>query len=97
MEVLISQWSIETHTIVAAWGEFTSTFAEISRLTLLPLLREENAIGIIVGERDRMKYLMTTVTTSRPLGKATYATWLRFFYERDNNHSDFILEASLAY
>lgn len=40
MDFLISWWSIETHTSVAAWGEFGTTSKDVVVLTCLYVLKE---------------------------------------------------------
>lgn len=63
LELVVSQWSSETHTFIVTWGEFPPTLEEVSRLTLLPVLGETNSIGIVLEEVDqvKVKYLTTAM------------------------------------
>lgn len=51
---------------------------DVAWLTLLALCGETDSMGIILeGENHiELKYLMVTLTASRPSEKSTYATWL---------------------
>lgn len=53
LELLASRWSSETHTSIAA-KELTSTLEDVSRLTLLPIFREANAMWIVLEEEDQL-------------------------------------------
>lgn len=46
LEFLISRWSIESHTFVAAWGGFGRTLEDVVVLTGLPIFRESRAIAM---------------------------------------------------
>lgn len=48
LEFLISHWSVETHTSIAASGEFGPTLEDVVALTCLPIFGETNAIKIIL-------------------------------------------------
>lgn len=54
-------------------------------------------MGIVLGEEDQVKLKMASTTASRFSGKSSYTTWLRFFDEGDDNHSDSVVVAFLAY
>lgn len=53
---------------------------------------EANAIDIILEEENKikLKYLAATMIASRSSRKSTYATWLRFYNEGDDNWSGYI-------
>lgn len=49
---------------------------EVARLTMLPLFREANAMGIILDgdEQSKLKYLTIAMIALKILGKSTYET-----------------------
>lgn len=95
LEVLLSQLSMKTHTFVIASG---LTLEDDLYLTHLPLFNEANPMEIVLdGDNQlKLKYLLATITALRSSEKSTYATWLRFFHERDASISDFMVEAFLV-
>lgn len=44
LEFLISRWSIESHTFIAAWGEFGLTLEDVVVLAGLPVCGDSRAI-----------------------------------------------------
>lgn len=47
LELLISWWSTESHTFVAAWDEFGPTLEDVVVLTGLPIFGESRAIAML--------------------------------------------------
>lgn len=91
LEFLVPSWSCESHSFVVACWEFTPTFKDVARLTMLPMFGEANAM-----ELSWRRYLTSAMTASKTSCKATYATWLRFFDEGDDNRITYVDEAFLA-
>lgn len=46
LEVLISKWSIDTHTFITSWGEFIPTLKDMLQMRHLSLFGEANAMGL---------------------------------------------------
>lgn len=82
------RWSIETHTFVAALGEFTPTLEDVAQLIVLPSYVWEKKCyrdspqGRGSGEVEVSAVALTASSSSR---ESTYATWLSFSYERDGS------------
>lgn len=47
IEFLISHWSIETHTFIAAWREFDLTLEDVMALSYLPIFGEETPLNFL--------------------------------------------------
>lgn len=55
LEFLISRWSIENYTFVAAWGKFAPTLEDVFDSAMLPLFGDAYAIWIVLDEEDKEK------------------------------------------
>lgn len=56
LELLVSRWSVESHTFVAAWGKLGLTLEEVLNLMALPLYKEANAMGLILEGEEEDKF-----------------------------------------
>lgn len=80
LEVLLCQWSSETHNLV-----------EVYSLTLEDKFGTPFLVWRLVTEEEdqvKLKFLIASMIASSSSRKLTYPTWLRFFYEDDGNPSD---------
>lgn len=50
LEFLVSRWSSESHTSIAAYGEFGPTIGDVSAIILLSMFGNTHAMGIILDE-----------------------------------------------
>lgn len=71
-ELIVSRWSYESHTFVAAWGKFTHILKDVTILTILPMYGEANAVGVILEDDDgvKLKYLTSAMAVSRTSTKS---------------------------
>lgn len=76
-------------------GEFAPNL-DVARLIMLPLFQEAKEMGIVLEVLDKAESV-ATMAASKSLGKATYATWLRFFDEENDSRSGYIMETFLTY
>ncbi|XP_059670028.1 uncharacterized protein LOC132315694 [Cornus florida] len=53
LDVLLSRWSCETHTFVAAWGEFAPSLEDVYVLFRLPVLGSADSDLSVVSEEER--------------------------------------------
>lgn len=76
---------MESHTSIAAWGEFSPTLDNIVVLTMLPLYIKKNAMGMTLGENgtEKLEYRKFSLTRVKSSGKATYTSWICFFDEKE--------------
>lgn len=68
----------------------------MGRLTLLPLFSYERQ-GVVLEDQVKLNFVMAKMIASRSSRKSTYTTLLRFPEEGDGSHSNFVVEALLAY
>lgn len=47
---MFSRWSVESHTFVAAWGDFRPMLEDVLNLMALPLYEETNAKSVSFKE-----------------------------------------------
>lgn len=52
LEFLMSRWTIDTHTFMATWGEFSPSLEDVAMLMSLPFFGMEHAIGVTLKEKD---------------------------------------------
>lgn len=96
---------MESHTFVAACGEFGPTFKNVVVLTGLPLFSDsrvivatgEPAIKLDAESELRLVLLNGALTDSKHKGKSTYNTWVTYFTEVPGTASEMRLEAILAF
>lgn len=55
LEILMSRWSVESHTFITAWVEFRPTLEGVMNLTMLPLYEETNSVCVVLGDEDEPK------------------------------------------
>lgn len=98
-ELLMSRWSTESYIFIVAWEKFTTTSEDVTRLTMLSLFGKPNTMRTFLTGDDHTKLnnLITDMAASKPPGKSTYTTWLRFFEERDDNRCGYIVKAFLSF
>lgn len=70
MELLISRWSVETHTFVAASGEFVPTLQDVGVISRMLLLRDHSAMGLVLNEEEERTERLLNVAM-RVLSKST--------------------------
>lgn len=105
LEFLISRWSVESHTFVAAWEEFELTLEDVVVLTGLPVFGEVQAInvaddssaGLDVDGEIRLTLLSEALVASKHKGKSTYSTWVSFFTSGPGVASEVRIEAMLSF
>lgn len=105
LEFLISRWSIESHTFVAAWGELYPTLEDVAGLTGLSIFGESRAIAmprdldVKLDEEGeiRLGLLNEALSDSKHKGKSTYTTWANYFTEGPGAVSEVRLEAMLSF
>lgn len=51
-KLLISCWSVPTHTFISVWGEFTLTLKDVAVLSRLPLFGDHGAMRIVLTEEE---------------------------------------------
>lgn len=73
LELLISHWSMETHTFVVVWREFTPTLKDVVVISHLPLFEDHDAVCISLNkEEERSMWLLNAAL--RVLIKSTTYT-----------------------
>lgn len=105
LEFLISRWSTESHTFVAAWGEFGPTLEDVVVLMGLPVFGEVQAVSIAddssvsldVDGEIRLTLLNEALVASKHKGKSTYSTWVGFFTNGPGVASEVRVEAMLSF
>lgn len=63
-ELLLSRCTIETHTFMAAWGEFALMLEDVAAITRLSLVEDKNAMAIVLEGHDEMTLQLLTSTLS---------------------------------
>lgn len=51
-ELILSKWSVESHTIIATWVKFGLPLEDVLNLMALPMYREVNAMGMTLEGED---------------------------------------------
>lgn len=105
LEFFISRWSVESHTFVAAWGEFGPTLEDVVVLIGLPVFGEVEAIAIsndssvkLDDEGEiRLSLLNEALVASKHKGKSTYNSWVSFFTSGPGEANEVKVEAMLSF
>lgn len=79
LEFLISKWSAESHTVVAAYGEFAPLLEEVSALTMLPLFGYTHSMGVVIDKKSQEKLDILNKALFESRSSSTKATLLLGF------------------
>lgn len=102
LEFLLSRWNTETHSLVAAWGEFGPTLEDVLVLTSLPIFGDTQVTHFKLTDRENRERheALTTFLQKTKYGaakKSTFLTWATYFVDRPGSKSAYQLKAFLAY
>lgn len=102
LEFLLSRWNTETHSLVAAWGEFGPTLEDVLVLTSLPIFGDTQVTHFKLTDRENRERheALTTFLQKTKYGaakKSTFLTWAAYFVDRPGSKSAYQLKAFLAY
>lgn len=102
LEFLLSRWSTETHSFIAAWGEFGPTLEDVAVLTSLPIFGDTQVAHFKLTEKENKERheALTSFLQKTKYGaakKATFLTWATYFVDGPGNKSAYQLEAFLAH
>lgn len=81
LELLVSRWSTETHTLVTSWGEFTPTLENVSVMFPLSMFADEGTTSLVLSTKEEKKVQLLSFAL-RISNKSTYASWIRYFWGR---------------
>ncbi|CAL8169050.1 unnamed protein product [Prunus armeniaca] len=84
---VVRQWSIETHTFICSWGEFTPTLEDVANIFHLPLCGSQDPFRIVLTPEDELK--LTALRKGAPTSPSTslrFSNWIQFF--RDGNRDE---------
>lgn len=71
--MLILHRSLETHTSIASWGEFTTTLEDVAVIFRQPLFTDHGAMSIILIEEEE-RTLQLFKAAIRMSNKSTYTS-----------------------
>lgn len=94
LKLLVSRWSVEIHTFVAACRQFGPTLEDVLNLMTLPLYEEANTTGLIFEgkDEDKLQQLTATIGHSKATSssKSKYASWFHCFDEGEGSRSGLV-------
>lgn len=65
LELLISRWNTQTHTFMAAWGEFVPSLEDVVVIARLPVFEDRKAMVVVLkGEDKEMLQFLTSALLS---------------------------------
>lgn len=96
LELLVSLWSMETHTFITSHGEFTPTQEDVLVMFCLLLFVDNDATSIVLSKEEdgRLQLLNVTVRISN---KSTYTSSISYFQEGEGQGKRVTVEALLSY
>lgn len=96
---------MESHTFIAAWGEFGPTLEDVVVLTGLPVFGDSKTVAMPDDSstkldeegKIRLGLLNEALTASKHKGKSPYNLWVSFFTDRPIGVSEVRVEAMLSF
>ena len=95
---IISRWSTQTHTFIAAWGEFTPTLEDVYILLKLSEFGKTDITTLVASqeEDDIISELMITLKKSKVKAKKSiFTSWIGYFNQDQAEDSVTNLEPRL--
>ncbi|KAI5342822.1 hypothetical protein L3X38_010698 [Prunus dulcis] len=77
---VVRRWSIETHTFICSWGEFTPTLEDVANIFHLPLCGSVDPFHIVLTPEEELK--LGVLRKCAPTSPSTYlrfSNWIQFF------------------
>lgn len=78
---VVKIWSIETHTRVYAWGQFTPTMEDVANIMHLPILGNVDPFFYVINSADTNIFGVLKKGASTSLSKAfRFDEWIKHFW-----------------
>ncbi|KAL6279072.1 hypothetical protein ACE6H2_015953 [Prunus campanulata] len=82
---VIRRWSLETHTFICSWGEFTITLEDVANILHLPIVGNQDPFNIILDVKDKERLeILRKGATGKHL---RFNSWVKHFGDKDKRHS----------
>lgn len=97
--VLLTRWSVDTHTFVGASREFSLSLKDVTVMTGLPMFGNVQTVDLLDEDGTSLvKELQASLSRSKyATNKATYLSMVKYFFEGIGRKSPHQVDALLAY